>query len=88
MNVSITLDEREYEAITEYAKMCGESTFEIIKKILMQEVAFMKYLPKDIPQEYDFHMLIPDGVSDDEKLVEENYNKIRDILGLKKIKLG
>lgn len=69
--------------------MCGESVSSIIKKIVIQEITFMKNDPRG-SSAYDYHMLVPMSVSieKEEQIIEANYNKIRQILELKKIKLS
>ena len=70
--------------------MCGESASELIHKVIIQEITFMKSRCTKDPEIYDYHMLVPESISyDDEKqIIEANYNKIREILGWKKISLG
>ena len=81
--------EKESIAIEAYAAMCGESPSKLIYKIIIQEITFMK---NDISEKldiYEYRMMIPTDISDydENKIIEANYNKIRKILGLKKINI-
>ena len=81
--------EKESTAIEAYAVMCGESTSKLIYKITIQEITFMK---NDISEKhgiYEYGMMVPADISDydETKIIEANYNKIRKILGLKKINM-
>lgn len=86
MTIHVVVNKKEYAAIKEYAKMCDEIVSSLIRKIIIQEIAFLKNTPRDIPVEYAYRMTIPDDVSDEEKVIEDNHNKIRAIIGLKKIR--
>ena len=81
--------EKESTAIDVYAAMCGESTSELIYKITIQEITFMKHDISEKPEIYEYGMMVPANISDDDenKIIEANYNKIRKILGLKKINM-
>jgi hypothetical protein len=83
------VSEKEFEAISKYADMCGESASDIIRKIVIQEITFMKNYGARDPEIYEYHMLIPIEVSDKEEneIIETNYNKIREILGWRRINL-
>lgn len=85
--IDIEFSDKEFEAITEYARMCGESLHSLVRKVLIYEITFMGGRLSDDPIEYDHHMLIPDGISNEEIFLESNYNKIRSILGWKEIRL-
>lgn len=87
--IRISVSQKEIDAIREYAIMCDESVSSIIKKIVIQEIAFMKSEPCGTST-YDYNMLVPMDVSinKEEQIIEANYNKIRQILGLEKIKLS
>jgi uncharacterized protein YutE (UPF0331/DUF86 family) len=87
MKIDASVTKAEYDAIKKYAQMCGESVPEIIRKILIQEITLMKST-RDIPQKYDYHMLVPDGMENEDTLIEQNYNQIRQMLGLRNIRLS
>lgn len=88
--ICIKFSEKESVSIDAYAVMCGESASELIHKVTIQEITFMKSRSTKDSEIYDYHMLVPENISnDDEKrIIEANYNKIRKILGWKKISLG
>ena len=89
--ICIKVSEKESAAIEAYAIMCGESVSELIRKVVIQEVTFMKNRSSvQDPKIYDYHMLVPVNISNDDEnqIIEANYNKIREILGWKKISLG
>lgn len=82
----------EAAAIKEYAKCCGESLPELIRKALIREATLADGFGADDLQ-YDYRLKLPVDVdttsfSDtrERKLVEDNYNHIRSILGWRKIR--
>lgn len=88
--ICIEVSEKESLAIEAYAVMCGESTSELIHKVIIQEITFMKNGSTKDSEIYEYNMLVPENISYDEEnqIIEANYNKIREILGWKKISLG
>ncbi|MEK6870936.1 MAG: hypothetical protein AABX09_05335 [Thermoproteota archaeon] len=88
--ICIEFSEKESVAIESYAVMCGESTSELIHKATIQAITFMKNRSVKDPEIYEYHMLVPEIISydDEQRIIEANYNKIRKILGWKKISLG
>ncbi len=88
MKIHATVTKKEYEAIKEYAKMCDESISDLLRKTIIQEITLMRSAVKNIPTKYAYYMLIPADAPDDNGIVEENYNKIREIIGLEKITLS
>lgn len=82
----------EATAIKEYAKSCGESLPELIRKALIREATLADGFGADDPQ-YEYRFKLPVDIdtasfSDTRmrKLVEDNYNHIRSILGWRRIK--
>ena len=88
--ICIKVSEKESAAIEAYAVMCGESVSELIRKVIIQEITFMKNRSTKDSEIYDYNMLVPVNISNDDenRIIEANYNKIREILGWKKISLG
>ncbi len=88
MTITLTITKSEFDAILEYASMCGESVNDIIRKIIIQKIT-LKHHAIDDPKYCDYNMLIPEGISDKEEIqiIESNYNKIRAILGWKEIRI-
>ena len=87
--ICIKVSEKESLAIEAYAVMCGESVSELIRKVVIQEITLKSRHTKD-SKIYDYNMLVPVNISNDDenRIIEANYNKIREILGWKKISLG
>ncbi len=90
ITISVEVTKEELEAIREYADMCRESVSGLIRKIVIQEITFMKSRSAKDPKNYEYQMSIPEGVSETEekRIIQANYNKIRKILGWDKISLG
>jgi len=84
--ICIQVSEKESLAIESYPVTCGESASELIHKIIIQDYFYEQQDPKI----YEYHMLVPVNISNDDenRIIEANYNKIREILGLEKISLG
>jgi len=87
--ICIEFSEKESVAIEAYAMMCGELASELMLKIVIQEITFMKNDTSKKPEAYEYNMMIPIDISDydEAKIIEANYNKIREIIGLKKINI-
>ena len=62
----IEFSEKESTAIEAYAIMCGESVPELICKIMIQETTFMKNRGVNDSEIYDYHMLVPVNISNNE----------------------
>ncbi len=90
ITIHFDVTENEFDAICEYANMCGEFVSTIIRKIVMQEITFTKSQSAKDPSTYDYNMQIPEVISDQEeaKIIESNYNKIRTILGWDEIRIS
>ncbi len=86
--ISSKVSQKEVEAITEYANICGETVSNLIRKILLRNATLADSFDSD-DGGYGIQMAIPEGISSEEedKLIEANYNRIRRILGLKSIQL-
>lgn len=87
--ICVEFSEKESVAIESYAVMCGELASKLIRKIIIQEITFMKGRNTKDSKIYDYHMLVPENISynNEKQIIEANYNKIRKILGWKKISL-
>ena len=87
--ISAKVNQKEFEAITEFANQCGETMSNIIRKVMIAEATFLSGGFGDDPKEYEHGMSVPDNIPDKEcdRIIETNYNKIRRILGWKEIKL-
>jgi hypothetical protein len=88
ISIKVELNEKEFRAIAEFAKMCGEPIPELMKKLAIRDVTLEDgYGPKD--SNYEFRMVVPieSTLSLDRKTLEKNYNKIRRIMGWTEIRL-
>lgn len=87
--ISVNFTETEHKALVEFARMCEEKPGELVRKIVMQEITFMKGSTVGRSKKYEYDMSIPSGMSlmEEELFVEENYNRIRKIVGLEPIKI-
>ncbi len=86
--ITSELTQPELDAIREYANQCGETISEIVRKSLIREATLADGYGADDPQ-YEYQMVVTSrGLrSNEHKIIQENYNKIRKILGWKEIRL-
>ena len=86
--ITSELSQKELEAIREYANLCGESISDLVRKTLIREATLADGYGSDDPQ-YEYQMVVPSKImrSNEHKIIQDNYNKIRRILGWKEIKL-
>jgi len=98
VTVTLKLTEQEATAIHVYAKICGESIPELIRKALIREATLSDGYGADDPQ-YGYDIKLPDeytspwsisssySYTNQRQQLEDTYNHIRSILGWRKIKL-
>jgi len=86
--ITAELNQKELEALREYANLCGETISDLVRKSLIREITLSDGYGADDPQ-YEYQMTIPARSlrSKEHQIIQENYNKIRRILGWKEIKL-
>lgn len=86
--ITAELTQKELDAIREYSNLCGETISDLIRKALIREITLADGYGADDPQ-YEYQMTVPARAmrSKEHKIIQENYNKIRRILGWKEIKL-
>ncbi len=86
--ITTELTQKELEAIREYANMCGETISNLTRKALIREITLADGYGADDPQ-YEYQMGVPVRAlrSKEHKIIQENYNKVRRILGWREIKL-
>lgn len=86
--ITAELSQKELDAIREYANLCGESISDLVRKALIREVTLADGYGTDDPQ-YEYQMAVPGRSmrNKEHKIIQDNYNKIRRILGWKEIKL-
>ena len=83
--ISANVNKKELDAIREYANTCGETTSNVIRKVVIQEAIFLNGFGG--PKEYECNISMPDNLSgkeEDERL-KNSINKIRRILGIEEI---
>lgn len=86
--ITAELSQKELDAIREYANLCGESISDLVRKALIREATLADGYGTDDPQ-YEYQMAVPGKSlrSNEHKIIQANYNKIRKILGWREIKL-
>lgn len=87
-SLMIPLTESEEAAIREYARLCGESIADLVRKVVIRDATLADGFGSDDPF-YDYDVMLPDQLSPNarRKLVEERYNKNRALLGWRSIRL-
>lgn len=97
VTVTLKLTRQEAAVINEYARICGQTIPELIRKALIREATLADGYGADDPQ-YEYEVNLTDGngsprsISSDYSYVnqrqqlEDTYNYIRSILGWRKIK--
>jgi len=83
--VSAKISPKEYDVITDYANACGETTSNLIRKVLISEATFLHGFGG--PKEYDCGIRTPENCSseEDDKITKDAYNRSRRILGFEEI---
>ncbi len=86
--ITAELSQKELDAIREYANLCGETISDLVRKALIREATLADGYGADDPA-YEYQMAVPskDVRSKERKIIQENYNKIRRILGWQEIRL-
>ena len=87
-SITIELNYKELVAIREYANQCGETISDLARKSLIREATLADGYGADDPQ-YEYQMEVPTRSlrSKEHVIIEENYNRIRRILGWREIKI-
>ncbi len=83
--VSAKINPKEYQIISYYANVCGETISNLIRKILIKEATFMNGFGGS--SEYECCVIIPEDAAGEEesKIVKDTYNHSRKILGFEEI---
>lgn len=83
------VSQKELEAVTEYANLCGETVSNLIRKVMIAESTMLNGGYADEHPEYECGIWLPENLSGDEEtpMLEEKINKVRKILGWKEIRL-
>lgn len=87
-SINIELTEKEMDAIAEYARQCGESIPNLVRKLVIRDATLADGYGAD-DSSYDFRVLIPleNSASGDRRWLQDSYNRVRRILGWKEIQL-
>ena len=87
-SITIELTQKELDAVVEYASQCGETISGLARKALIREATLADGYGSDDPQ-YEYQMMIPSQASKTKEntIIQENYNRIRRILGWRQITL-
>ncbi len=88
ISIKVELNEKEFRAIAEFARMCGEPIPELMRKIAIRDATLADGYGAE-SSDYEFRMAVPieSTLFLDRKKLEENYNKIRRIMGWNEIRL-
>ena len=83
--ISANVSKKEYAVIREFANACGETTSNLIRKIMIREAIWLNAF--DGPKEYECNFLIPDNISgkEEDEIFKNTLNKIRRILGIEEV---
>jgi glutathionyl-hydroquinone reductase len=86
--ITSELSQKELDAVQEYANLCSETISDLVRKALIREITLADGYGADDPQ-YEYQMTVPESSlrSKERQIIQENYNKIRRILGWREIKL-
>ena len=87
-SVRVELTKKEMDAAEEFAKQCGESVPELMRKLIIRDATLADGYGAD-DSSYDFQLILPtEGWrSSDREVMERTYNRVRRILGWKEIQL-
>lgn len=83
--ISANVTKKELDAIREYANACGETTSNLIRKVIIREATYLNCFGGS--QEYNCNFLIPENISGEEEdeIFKNSVNRIRGILGIEEI---
>ena len=85
-SVNVQLSEKELDAVSEFARLCGESIPDLMRKLAIREATLADGYGAD-DSSYDFRVTLPPEGNDssDHEIIETGYNRVRRILGWKEI---
>ena len=82
--ISANVSKKEFDTIREFANACGETTSNLIRKILISEAIGLNCFGG--PKEYECGFSFPDNLSGEEdEMFKNTLNKIRRILGIEEV---
>jgi hypothetical protein len=87
-SVRVELSEKEMDAAEEFARQCGESVPDLMRKLIIRDATLADGYGTD-DSSYDFKLVLPlEGRrSSDREAMELTYNRVRRILGWREIQL-
>ncbi len=87
-SIKIELSEKEMDAVQEYARQCGESIQNLVRKLVIRDATLADGYGAD-DSSYDFRIMLPseNASSADRARIQETYNRVRRIMGWKEIQL-
>lgn len=85
-SIKVELSEKELDAVAEFARLCGESIPDLMRKLAIRDATLADGYGAD-DSSYDFRMILPveRRASSDREVIERSYNRVRRILGWKEI---
>jgi hypothetical protein len=87
-SIRVDLTEKELDAVEEFARSCGESVPDLMRKLAIRDATLADGYGAD-DSSYDFKVVLPtegSGISDGND-IERTYNTVRRILGWRQITL-
>jgi hypothetical protein len=87
-SIRVEVSEKEMRAIEEFAKQCGETVPDLLKKVAIRDATLADGFGAD-DSSYEYRMITSHATtgSQEHQLVEDNYNRVRRILGWHEISL-
>ncbi len=87
-SIKIELNDKEMDAIEEYARQCGESIQSLVRKLVIRDATLADGYGAD-DSSYDFRITLPleNSSSADRARIQDTYNRVRRIMGWKEIQL-
>lgn len=85
-SIKVELNDKEMDAVAEFARQCGESIPDLMRKLVIRDATLADGYGAD-DSSYEFRMILPtEGrASSDREVIERSYNRVRRILGWKEI---
>jgi len=87
-SIKIEFNEKEMDAVEEYARHCGESIPNLVRKLVIRDATLADGYGAD-DSSYDFKIILPpeNSSSADRERIQDTYNRVRRIMGWKEIQL-
>jgi hypothetical protein len=87
-SIKVDLTKKELDAAEEFARQCGESVPDLMRKLIIRDATLADGFGTD-DSSYDFRLILPmeGSRSSDREAMERTYNRVRRILGWREIQL-